>query len=67
MKVQFDMDIKDLYEVKHSLQAALRYKKNTLVTTDKDESYKFMLVQDIIRAESLLTKVMNNIEKLKEC
>lgn len=60
-------DIKDLYEVKHSLQAALRFKKNTLVTTDKDESYKFMLIQDIVRAEDLLNRVTDNIEKLKEC
>lgn len=60
-------DIKDLYEVKHSLQAALRFKKNKLITTDGNERYKNMLMLDIVRAEGLLNRVVDNIESLKEC
>ncbi|MBU3208547.1 hypothetical protein KPL28_02720 [Clostridium algidicarnis] len=59
------LEIKDMYAIKHSLQAALRYKRNKL---EKETGlfYRDRLTKDIAREEILLDKFIILIEETKE-
>lgn len=39
-------------------------KKNTSITTDRNENYKTILLYDIVREEGLLKRAVDNIEQL---
>ena len=53
----FSLEIRDMYAIKHSLQATMRYKKNKL-QEETDCFNRDRLIKDIVREEILLNKII---------
>ena len=61
----FALELKDMYAIKHSLQATIRYKKNKL-QEEADPFNRDRLIKDIAREEILLNKFMISIQSFKQ-
>lgn len=59
-----NLELFDLYAIKHSIQATLRYKEIKLNSTN-DKEYKELLEKDIVREVKLLERVTGLIEIVK--
>lgn len=61
----FNLELKDMFAIKHSLQATIRYKKNKL-QEETDCFSRDRLIKDIAREEIFLNKFNIFIQSFKQ-